>query len=156
MQLSRMPLNPPRHICTVEGPRLGDRSLSLQACPAVTPPRESAAHTHPVLLSSLRPIWHHPASQCQAGEGRLGQWPGLSVFPLCAAVLPHRAAMEGRAGKPSRRPGLPCLHGVGQALLAGFHKQASKTSFPMDCMQEATHGPRPRALGHSELRPCPG
>lgn len=140
-----MSLNPPRHIFSVESPRLWDQCLALPVCPAVTPPCESAVHAHPVLLSSLRPFWCFPASLCQTGKGKPGQWPELSVFPFCAAVLPGRAAMEGC------RSGLPRRHGDSWALLAGFREQGSKTTFPMSGRQEATCIPGTRAFGHSEV-----
>lgn len=141
-----MPLNPYRHICSVGGPHLWDQWLSLQ-CPAVTPPCESAAYAHPVLLSSLRPFWHFPASWCQAGEGKLGQWPGLFSHLVLLSCLAEQPWMAGQGTAPQAWPG------VGWALLAGFCTPPLMTSFSTDGQQEATHGPRLRALRHSELRP---
>lgn len=125
---------------------LWDQCLALPVCPAVTPPCESAVHAHPVLLPSLRPFWCFPASPCQTGKGKPGQWPELSAFPFCTAVLPGRAVMQGWAGEP-----LPCRHGDSWAFLAGFHKQGSKTTFPVGGRQETTCMPQSRALRHWSL-----
>lgn len=113
---------PPRHISSTEGPRLWAAAF-LCKCQAVTPPCQSAADARPVLLLSLRPFWHFSATQCRAGEGKLGQRPGLPVFPLCAAVLPGKAAMGGWAGTQPCKPGLSWLSPSRRLSQTGLNDQ---------------------------------
>lgn len=94
--------------------------------PAVTPPCESAVRAHPVLLSSLRPFWCFPASPFQTGKGKPGQWPGLSVLPFCAVVLPGRGMETAAVGMETAEPFLQAFANRAHSLwVAGKKPLAS-------------------------------
>lgn len=128
----------------MESPRLWDQCLALPVHPAVTPPCESAVHAHPVLLSFLRPFLCFPASPCQTGKGKPGQWPGLSVFPFCAAVLPGReTTLQVWTAMQDMETAEP--------FLQAFSNRAQRPHSLWGAGKEATCISRSRALRHSEV-----